>query len=224
MSRKNNTKDNKDELNKKQQEEITTTKKEEPKKTKKVVLIVIAILIAISLIAIAPIGIKTFKESKVKQQVKIEKIENEIIELEQQKQEEFFDNAFSDKYYDLATEIKEANMELSAAKSGLTIKYTILPIIVIIVIMTIALFTIVIKTMVSGFNSLKPPTHSPFQNHRVQMGQHKVVLDIIDRRLKDEQNKDIKLKPLKCPSCRANVEHEATKCEYCGTSLIKVKK
>ena len=141
MSRKNN---NKDELNKKQQEEITTTKKEEPKKTKKVVLMVIAILIAFSLIAIAPIGIKTFKESKVKQQVKIEKLENEIIELEQQKQEEFFDNAFSDKYYELATEIKEANMELSAAKSGLSIKYTILPIIVITIIISSILITLTV--------------------------------------------------------------------------------
>ena len=198
------------------------TKKEEnkPKNIKKIIITVIIIL---ALIIGTPFGYNFYKESKSEAKINIQKLEDELDTLEQEKHEVFMDEAFSDRYYELAKEIDEVSTKLTASKANLTIMYNILPIIIIGVIVVILAGIALGKLIASSFS--KMTFASPVSNqHKVVMGQHKVVLDIVDRRLKEESNKDTKLKPLKCPSCKANVDHEATKCEYCGTSLIKVKK
>jgi rRNA maturation endonuclease Nob1 len=60
--------------------------------------------------------------------------------------------------------------------------------------------------------------------HQQVADQQKVVFDMLNRKIVQEEMSNTKLKPLKCPSCKANVDHNAKKCEYCGTSLIREKK
>jgi H+/gluconate symporter-like permease len=205
-------------------EETKDTKKEETKKDNKKIKIIIALIIAAVLIALTPFGINWYKESKSEVKVSIQKLEDELDTLEKEKHEVFMDEGFSDSYYDLAEEIDKVSTELASKQAGLVIKYNILPIIIIGIIVAIAIAITIGKIIAKSFDSI-PKTNNVIQNHhRIQMGQHKVVLDIIDRRLDEESKKETKLKPLKCPSCKANISHEATKCEYCGTSVVKVKK
>ncbi len=207
------------------EKEVKETKvKDENKKDNKKIKIIIALVIAAILIAITPFGISWYKESKSEVKVSIQKLEDELDTLEQEKHDVFMDEGFSDRYYELAKEIDKVSTELASKQAGLVIKYNILPIIIIGIIAAISIAITVGKIIAKSFDNI-PKTNNVIQNqHRVQMGQHKVVLDIIDRRLDEESKKETKLKPLKCPSCKANISHEATKCEYCGTSIVKVKK
>lgn len=200
-------------------EETKEIKKEDKKDNKKI-KIIIAVIIALVLIALAPFGISWYKESRNEVKVSIQKLEDELDTLEQEKHEVFMDEGFSDRYYELAKEIDTVSTELVSKEAGLVIKYTILPIIIIGIIIVVTIAITIGKLIAKSFNNITTTTTNIQNQHKVQMGRHKVVLDIIDRRLDEES----KLKPLKCPSCKANISHEATKCEYCGTSVIKVKK
>lgn len=200
-------------------EETKEIKKEDKKDNKKI-KIIIAVIIALVLIALAPFGINWYKESRNEVKVSIQKLEDELDTLEQEKHEVFMDEGFSDRYYELAKEIDTVSTELVSKEAGLVIKYTILPIIIIGIIIVVTIAITIGKLIAKSFNNITTTTTNIQNQHKVQMGRHKVVLDIIDRRLDEES----KLKPLKCPSCKANISHEATKCEYCGTSVIKVKK
>jgi len=204
-------------------EETKEIKKEDKKDNKKI-KIIIAVIIALVLIALAPFGISWYKESRNEVKVSIQKLEDELDTLEQEKHEVFMDEGFSDRYYELAKKIDKVSTELVSKEAGLVIKYTILPIIIIGIIIVVTIAITIGKLIAKSFNNITTTTTNIQNQHKVQMGRHKVVLDIIDRRLDEESKKETKLKPLKCPSCKANISHEATKCEYCGTSVIKVKK
>lgn len=206
-------------MSNKEEPKETTNKVEKKPITKKIIIIAIVVI----LLALSPFGVKWFTESKQNDVAKIETLEKELKVLEKKQDQEFDNFAFSGNYYTLAEEIAEKHLEIEAAKASLTIKYTIVPIIAGCVLLFILILVFAISAMVSGFNKIDEQaakTRKARQAERVKMGRHKIVLDVIDRR----NNEDVKLKPLKCPSCNASVEHDAKKCEYCGTSLIKVKK
>lgn len=208
----------------KEKEEKEKQKKEEPKKDNQKIKIIIALIIAAVLIALTPFGINWYKESKSEVKVSIQKLEDELDILEQEKHEVFMDEGFSNRYYELAKKIDKVSTELVYKEDSLVIKYTILPIIIIGIIIVVTIAITIAKLIAKSFNNITTTTTNIQNQHKVEMGHHKVVLDIIDRRLDEESKKETKLKPLKCPSCKANISHEATKCEYCGTSVITVKK
>ena len=201
-------------------DEIKATKKEEPKKDTKKIKIIIAIIAVIILIAIAPFGIKWYKESKSDTRVAIQQLKDEIDLLEKDQQDIFMNSGFSDEYYEKAKEIDKLSIELVSKETGLTVKYTILPIIIIGITVVTTLGILLAKLIAKSFDNITFNNQLETNKKHLRAKQQKVVLDVIDRR----NNEETKIKALKCPSCKANISHDATKCEYCGTSLVKVKK
>lgn len=196
---------------------MTKTKPQVKEKSKlKKVIITILIIVAIIALAISsPFIYKAIDASKAKEEKILETLKKQEIELGVQEKEEFKDNGFSKKYYELKEQLKDVSFQVTSLEASITFKYTFLPIIIIALIVVIGGISLVINIVVKDFQKMTPKlNHAAFRLRPYD----KTILN------RHDINHPTKLKPLKCPSCKANLEHGALKCEYCGTSVIKVKK
>ena len=187
----------------------------------------ILVLAIISIVIFGPIVYNKIDTAKYNAQQEVEKLKDKKIDIELEKKAEFKENGFTKKYYTLENDIDKINGEINSKEGSITFKYTFLPIIITAIIVAVLMFLFIINIVVSDMNKM---TRSISKNgshmnlHKQVADQQKVVFDMLNRRIEQVEMANTKLKPLKCPSCKANVEHDAKKCEYCGTSLIRVKK
>ena len=196
---------------------MTKTKPQVKEKSKlKKVIITLLIIVAIIALAISsPFIYKAIDAAKKSEEKTLEALKEQKVDLEIQKNDEFFDNSFSKKYYELKDQLNDINIQITTLEASITFRYTFLPIIIIALIVVIGGISLVINIMVKDFQKMTPKlNHAAFRLRPYD----KTVLN------RHDINHPTKLKPLKCPSCKANLEHGALKCEYCGTSVIKVKK
>lgn len=196
---------------------MTKTKQQQKEKSKikKIITTILIIVVIIALVVSSPFIYKAIDAAKTKEEKILETLKNQEIELDVQQNEEFKDNGFSKKYYELKEQIKDISFQVTSLEASITFRYTFLPIIIIALIVVIGGISFVINIIVKDFQKMTPKlNHTAFR-----LRPHdKTVLN------RHDINHPTKLKPLKCPSCKANLEHGALKCEYCGTSVIKVKK
>lgn len=201
--------------------------KTEKKKISGYIFMGFIFLIVISAIIFGPKVYQKVNIGKENEIKKIEKLEKENINLEVEKDTEFENNGFSKKYYELDNKIDKNKNKITAAEANITFKYTFLPIIITTALVAFVLFGIVFNIMVSDMKKMTPKLNKlgkTFGVNQQVSEQQKAIFDLLNRRLEQEELKNTKLKPLKCPSCKANIEHNAKKCDYCGTSLIREKK
>lgn len=196
---------------------MTKTKPEvkEKSKLKKVIITILIIVAIIALVISSPFIYKAIDAAKKSEEKTLEALKEQKVDLEIQKNDEFFDNSFSKKYYELKDQLNDINVQITTLEASITFRYTFLPIIIIALIVVIGGISLVINIMVKDFQKMTPKlNHAAFRLRPYD----KTILN------RHDINHPTKLKPLKCPSCKANLEHGALKCEYCGTSVIKVKK
>lgn len=196
---------------------MTKTKPQVKEKSKlKKVIITLLIIVAIIALAISsPFIYKAIDAAKKSEEKTLEALKEQKVDLEIQKNDEFFDNSFSKKYYELKDQLNDINIQITTLEASITFRYTFLPIIIVALIVVIGGISLVINIVVKDFQKMTPKlNHAAFRLRPYD----KTVLN------RHDINHPTKLKPLKCPSCKANLEHGALKCEYCGTSVIKVKK
>lgn len=206
----------------KKTEEIDTQKE----KTK-LIKIIILIAIIICIFAFGPTLYNKFETAKYNEQQEVKKLEDKKIDIEVEQKAEFKEEGFTKKYYTLENDLNDIKSEITKKEASITFRYTFLPIIVTAIIVAAFLIGFVIKLIVSDMNKMTPSFNHLGHHARLSKqvaDQQKVVFDLLNRKITQEELANTKLKPLKCPSCKANVEHGAKKCEYCGTSLIRVKK
>ena len=206
--------------------QIEEPKNIEKKNIGKYIRIGILVLLVVLAIGFGPTIYDKFETSKYNAEKSLEKLEEKKIDLDVEQNAEFKENGFSKKYYTLENDIDKVREDIAIKKASISFKYTFLPIIVSAVLVAIVLFGIIINIVVSDMKKMTPAFNrlgKNFAHHQQVMDQQKAVFDLLNRRIEQEDLKNTKLKPLKCPSCKANVEHGAKKCEYCGTSLIREK-
>ena len=205
----------------------TEAKNDTQKAKTSLIKIIIIIAIIISINTLGPLIHIKIETAKYNEQQEIIKLEEQKIELEAEKTAVFKKNGFTKKYYTLENDLDKIKEKIASKESTISFRYTFLPIIVTAVLVAILLFGFVLSIIISDvkrFSHSFPKSSHHMNIHKQVADQQKVVFDLLNRRIQQEELKNTKLKPLKCPSCKANVEHDATKCEYCGTSLIRVKK
>lgn len=193
----------------------------------KLVKIIILVAVIICVFAFGPTLYNKFETAKYNEQQEVKKLEDKKIDIEVEKKAEFKENGFTKKYYTLENDLNDMNSEINKKEASITFRYTFLPIIVTAIIVAALLIGFVIKLIVTDMNKMTPSFSRLGYHARLHQqvaDQQKVVFDLLNRKITQEELSNTKLKPLKCPSCKANVEHGAKKCEYCGTSLIRVKK
>jgi uncharacterized protein YpmB len=196
---------------------MTKTKPQvkEKSKLKKVIITILIIVAIIALVISSPFIYKAIDAAKKSEEKTLEALKEQKVDLEIQKNDEFFDNSFSKKYYELKDQLNDINVQITTLEASITFRYTFLPIIIIALIVVIGGISLVINIVVKDFQKMTPKlNHAAFRLRPYD----KTILN------RHDINPPTKLKPLKCPSCKANLEHGALKCEYCGTSVIKVKK
>lgn len=187
----------------------------EKSKTKKIITIILIIAAVVALVISSPFIYKAVDAAKKSEEKTLETLKEQKVDLEIQKNDEFFDNSFSKKYYELKDQLNDINVQITTLEASIAFRYNFLPIIIIALIVVIGGISLVINIMVKDFQKMTPKlNHTAFRIRpydRTVLNRHDI-------------DRPTKLKPLKCPSCKANLEHGALKCEYCGTSVIKVKK
>jgi flagellar basal body-associated protein FliL len=193
----------------------------------KLIKIIILVAVIICILAFGPTLYNKFETAKYNEQQEVKKLEDKKIDLELAQKAEFKEEGFTKKYYTLENDMNDIKSKIAKKEASITFKYTFLPIIVTAIIVAVLLIVFVIKIIVSDMNKMTPAFSNLGYHARIQKqvaDQQKVVFDLLNRKITQEELANTKLKPLKCPSCKANVEHGAKKCDYCGTSLIRVKK
>ena len=182
----------------------------------KIAMIIIFITVLISL---TPIGIKFYNESKNEMNSSIKNIQEELTTTETEQGKVLLEEGFSKNYYELAEKIDGKSTELMRLKTKKRIIYTIIPIIVLGSIILIGSLIMIGNIIADSFRKI-PINQTDKSKNIFKKDNQKVVLHIIDR----SKPENIDIKPLKCPSCKANLTHHETKCEYCGTNIVKTKK
>ena len=191
-----------------------TTKK--PTKTKKYLTIILIAIIIVALIISSPAIYTAMNNAKADEEKTLEVLKTQKIEKELEKDKEFKSDGFSQKYYELKDELNDLNIKVNTLEASITFKYTFLPIIIIALVVVVGGFSLVISIIVKDFQKMTPNLKQI--QLRIQPADPRTILN------RYEPERPTKLKPLKCPSCKANLEHGAVKCEYCGTSVVKEKK
>lgn len=201
------------------------------KRKKSKIIIGIVILI---LVATLPFLISKVNEKNSKIKTEIVELKEQQSDLKVKKNQEFTSNGFTKYYYELEEELLNTQQKIKDNEMKIETS-SVLLILGGVIIIFIVIGTIFIRltsfsfSRILSFGGKDGKNHfslfSSFSNtHKTILNHQERIFNIIDKRLEQEELKNTKLKALKCPSCRANVSHDATKCEYCGTSLIKVKK
>lgn len=202
-------------------------------KKKKKSKIIIGIIILI-LIATLPFVIPKINEQQSKIDNEIAELQDKQTDLKAQKSQEFKINGFTKKYYEIEQELSNINQQIQDKEMKQESFFVIFilggaVLFFIIIVSTFIRFTSFSFSRVLSFGGKNGESHfslfNSFSNtHKTILNHQERIFNIIDKSLEQEELKNTKLKALKCPSCKANVSHDATKCEYCGTNLIKVKK
>lgn len=207
---------------------IKKTEDQDTKKEKiKLIKIIILLALIICIFAFGPSLYNKFETAKYNEQQEVKKLEDKKIDIEVEKKAEFKENGFTKKYYTLENDLNDIKSEINKKEASIAFRYTFLPIIITAIVVASLLIGFVIKIIVSDMNKMTPAFSRLGHHARMQQqvaDQQKVVFDLLNRKITQDELANTKLKPLKCPSCKANVEHGAKKCEYCGTNLIRVKK
>lgn len=184
---------------------IKNENQNKPNNLTKIILIIFAIIM-FTIIGFTIVNNRTNKE---KAEQKIAELKEEKITLSAKKNEEFTSNGFTEEYYRLQQELTDVQKELSHLELNSDTSFIFIPIIMVSLV-SFGIIFIVFTNVISGFRR----THDTFD----------LVHDVIRTRLKEHELHSTKITSVKCPSCKASMDPNATECEYCGTKVQRVKK
>lgn len=170
---------------------------------------IMIIVLAVIMFTIIGVTVINNKNNKLETEQKISELKEEKISLSAKKNEEFRNNGFTEEYYRLQQELTDVQKELSHLELNSDTSFIFIPIIMISLV-AFGIIFIVFTNVISRFRR----THDTFD----------LVHDVIRTRLQEQQLQSTKIAPVKCPSCKASMDPNATECEYCGTKVTRVRK
>lgn len=170
---------------------------------------IMIIVLAVIMFTIIGVTIINNKNNKLETEEKIAELKEEKITLSAKKNEEFKNNGFTEEYYRLQQELTDVQKELSRLELNSDTSFIFIPIIMVSLV-AFGIIFIVFTNVISGFRR----THDTFD----------LVHDVIRTRLQEQQLHNTKIDSVKCPSCKASMDPNATECEYCGTKVTRVRK